>query len=43
MVLARRTKVMGKLVVKGWLYWLGWVSTAAMTFCIIAMGIGFFI
>jgi Mn2+/Fe2+ NRAMP family transporter len=43
MVLARRTKVMGKLVVKGWLYWLGWASTAAMAFCIIAMVIGFFI
>ena len=43
MVLARRTKVMGKLVVKGWLYWLGWASTAAMAFCIIAMGVGFFI
>jgi NRAMP (natural resistance-associated macrophage protein)-like metal ion transporter len=43
MVLARRTKVMGKLVVKGWLYWLGWASTAAMAFCIIAMGIRFFI
>ncbi|HEV7637154.1 MAG TPA: divalent metal cation transporter [Bradyrhizobium sp.] len=43
MVLARRTKVMGKLVVKGWLYWLGWASTVAMAFCIIAMVIGFFI
>jgi Mn2+/Fe2+ NRAMP family transporter len=43
MVLARRTKVMGKLVVKGWLYWLGWASTAAMAFCIVAMGVGFFI
>jgi NRAMP (natural resistance-associated macrophage protein)-like metal ion transporter len=43
MVLARRTKVMGKLVVKGWLYWLGWTSTVAMAFCIIAMVIGFFI
>ena len=43
MVLARRTKVMGKLVVKGWLYWLGWASTVAMALCIIAMVIGFFI
>lgn len=43
MVLARRTKVMGKLVVKGWLYWLGWASTAAMAFCIVAMMIGFVI
>jgi Mn2+/Fe2+ NRAMP family transporter len=43
MVLARRSKVMGKLVVKGWLYWLGWASTVAMALCIIAMMIGFFI
>lgn len=43
MVLARRTKVMGELTVKGWLYWLGWLSTAAMACCIIAMVIGFFI
>jgi hypothetical protein len=26
----RRRDVMGKLMVKGWLYWLGWASTAAM-------------
>jgi NRAMP (natural resistance-associated macrophage protein)-like metal ion transporter len=37
MVLARRTKVMGALVVKGWLYWLGWASTAAMALCIVGM------
>ena len=28
MLLVRRKEVMGKLVVKGWLYWLGWASTA---------------
>lgn len=37
MVLARRPKVMGALVVKGWLYWLGWASTAAMALCIVGM------
>lgn len=37
MVLVRRPKVMGKLVVTGPLYWLGWASTAAMAFCIVGM------
>jgi NRAMP (natural resistance-associated macrophage protein)-like metal ion transporter len=37
MVLVRRPKVMGKLVVTGPLYWLGWTSTIAMAFCIVGM------
>ena len=37
MVLARRPNVMGKLVVTGPLYWLGWASTIAMAFCIVGM------
>jgi Mn2+/Fe2+ NRAMP family transporter len=37
MVLVRRTKVMGKFVVGGLLYWLGWASTLAMGLCIIGM------
>ncbi|MET4717213.1 NRAMP (natural resistance-associated macrophage protein)-like metal ion transporter [Bradyrhizobium japonicum] len=37
MVLVRRPKVMGKLVVAGPLYWLGWVATAAMALCIVGM------
>ena len=37
MVLARRPKVMGALVVKDWLHWLGWASTAAMALCIVRM------
>lgn len=37
MVLSRRPAVMGRLVVKGWLSWLGWASTAAMALCIIGM------
>ena len=37
MVLVRRPKVMGKLVVTGPLYWLGWASTIAMAFCIVGM------
>jgi len=43
MVLVRRPKVMGKLVVKGWLYWLGWASTVAMAFCIIGVAVGMFV
>jgi NRAMP (natural resistance-associated macrophage protein)-like metal ion transporter len=37
MVLVRKTKVMGKFVVEGPLYWLGWASTLAMGFCILGM------
>jgi len=43
MVLVRRPKVMGKLVVNGWLYWRGWASTAAMASCIVGMAAGIFI
>src|SRR3569832_1539930 len=39
MLPVRRPKVMGDLVVTGWLYWLGWISTAAMALCILGMGI----
>jgi len=35
----RRRDVTGKLVVEGWLYWLGWASTAAMAFCIAGMAV----
>jgi Mn2+/Fe2+ NRAMP family transporter len=42
MILARRRTVMGPLVVKGWLYWLGWASTMAMAFCIIGMVVSLF-
>jgi NRAMP (natural resistance-associated macrophage protein)-like metal ion transporter len=38
MLLVRRKSVMGGLVVEGWLFWLGWVSTAAMALCIVGMG-----
>jgi NRAMP (natural resistance-associated macrophage protein)-like metal ion transporter len=40
MILVRREKVMGKFVVRGWLYWLGWASTVAMALCIVGMGVG---
>jgi Mn2+/Fe2+ NRAMP family transporter len=37
MLLVRRRSVMGELVVKGPVYWLGWIGTAAMAFCIFGM------
>ena len=43
MFLARRKDVMNKFIVKGPLYWLGWLSTFAMTICVIAMMVGFFV
>ena len=37
MVLVREKEVMGDLVVRGWLYWLGWLSTVAMALCSVGM------
>jgi hypothetical protein len=34
--------VMDLFVITGPLYWLGWLSTAAMLLSVLAMGIGFF-
>ena len=34
MVLVRKKEVMGDLVVRGWLYWLGWLSTAPWLFAL---------
>jgi Mn2+/Fe2+ NRAMP family transporter len=39
MLLVSKKDVMGDFVVRGWLYWLGWLSTAAMALCIIGMAI----
>jgi hypothetical protein len=30
---------MGKLIVEGWLYRLGWIATAAMAFSIVGMAV----
>ncbi|PDT72405.1 divalent metal cation transporter [Bradyrhizobium sp. C9] len=40
MVMARHKEVMGRFVIGGWLYWLGWLSTGAMALSVIAMGVG---
>jgi NRAMP (natural resistance-associated macrophage protein)-like metal ion transporter len=41
MLMARREDVMKKFVITGPLYWLGWLSTAAMVACVGAMTVGF--
>src|SRR5260370_25695426 len=43
MIMARRRDVMGRFVVGGPLYWLGWLSTAAMTLSRAAKAGGFFL
>ena len=37
MLLVRKKTVMGDLQVEGWLYWLGWLATAAMALSVIGM------
>jgi hypothetical protein len=39
MLLVRKERVMGKLIVEGWLYWIGWIATAAMALSVSGMGI----
>ena len=39
MLLVRKERVMGKLIVEGWLYWSGSISTTAMALSIIGMGL----
>lgn len=43
MLLVRSRKVMGDLVIRGWLYGLGWTATLAMAFCIVGMFASMFI
>jgi NRAMP (natural resistance-associated macrophage protein)-like metal ion transporter len=43
MMMARRQDVMGRFTISGPLYWLGWLSTAAMALSVAAMGVGFVI
>jgi Mn2+ and Fe2+ transporters of the NRAMP family len=39
MLLVRTREIMGELVVRGWLYGLGWISTTAMALCIVGMAL----
>jgi Mn2+/Fe2+ NRAMP family transporter len=39
MLLVRNERVMGKLIVEGWLYWIGWIATATMALSIVGMAI----
>ena len=41
MLMARSKQVMKRFVVKGALYWLGWLSTAAMAISVVAMVVGY--
>lgn len=41
MVMVRRRDVMGDYAVKGWLYVLGWLSTATMASCVAIMGLSY--
>ncbi|MFL6838031.1 MAG: NRAMP family divalent metal transporter [Bradyrhizobium sp.] len=43
MFMARRRDVMDRYVIGGPLYWLGWLSTAAMLLSVLAMMVGFFV
>ncbi|MGY4316364.1 NRAMP family divalent metal transporter [Bradyrhizobium sp. JR3.5] len=40
MIMAHHKEVMGRFVVGGWLYRLGWLSTGAMALSVIAMAVG---
>ena len=42
MIMSRQPNVMGKFVIQGPLYWLGWLSTSAMFLSVLAMGVGMF-
>jgi len=43
MLMARHRNVMGRFVVGGPLYWLGWLSTAAIAVAVAAMAMGWFV
>jgi NRAMP (natural resistance-associated macrophage protein)-like metal ion transporter len=43
MLMARHRNVMGSFVIGGPLYWLGWLSTAAMAVSVVAMTVGWFV
>src|SRR3954452_8049943 len=41
MIMSRQNKVMGRFAIRGPLYWLGWLSTAAMGLSVVGMAAGF--
>jgi Mn2+/Fe2+ NRAMP family transporter len=43
MIMSRRKDVMEQFVIRGPLFWLGWLSTGAMALSVVAMIVGFFI
>ena len=42
MLMTAQPRIMGKFVISGWLRWLGWASTLAMTACVIGMIVSWF-
>ena len=42
MIITAQRKIMKKFIIVGWLRWLGWASTAAMTVSVIGMVVGWF-
>jgi hypothetical protein len=43
MIMSRREDVMGRFVIGGPLYWLGWLSTGVMLLSVVAMVAGLFL
>jgi NRAMP (natural resistance-associated macrophage protein)-like metal ion transporter len=43
MIMSRRKDVMDQFVIRGPLFWLGWLSTGAMGLSVVAMIVGFFV
>jgi Mn2+/Fe2+ NRAMP family transporter len=43
MFMSRRRDVMEDFVIRGPLFWLGWLATAAMALSVVAMFVGFFL
>jgi NRAMP (natural resistance-associated macrophage protein)-like metal ion transporter len=42
MLMTAQQRIMGKFTISGWLRWLGWASTLAMTACVIGMVVSWF-
>ncbi|CAN5194231.1 divalent metal cation transporter [soil metagenome] len=43
MAMSRRRDVMEEFVIRGPLFWLGWLATAAMALSVVAMAVGYFL
>ena len=43
MMMTVRSNIMGEFTIRGWFRALGWLSTGAMAFCVVGMGITSFL